>query len=109
LEHIEPSSNLKIVCGHVRDHNFCREISKDIDVIFHLAALIAIPYSYIATESYVETNVKGTLNICQSAKDNKVKRILVTFTSEVYGTAQYVPIDDKHPLQPQSTYSASII
>jgi len=109
LEDIEPSSNLEIVCGDVRDPNFCREISKDIDVIFHLAALIAIPYSYIAPESYIETNVKGTLNICQSAKDNKVKRILVTSTSEVYGTARYVPIDEKHPLQPQSPYSASKI
>jgi NAD dependent epimerase/dehydratase len=109
LEDINPSSNLEIVCGDVRDPNFCREISKDIDVIFHLAALIAIPYSYIAPESYIETNVKGTLNICQAAKDNGVKRILVTSTSEVYGTAQYVPIDEKHPLQPQSPYSASKI
>jgi len=109
LEDINPSSNLEIVCGDVRDPNFCREISKDIDVIFHLAALIAIPYSYIAPESYIETNVKGTLNICQAAKDNVVKRILVTSTSEVYGTAKYVPIDEKHPLQPQSPYSASKI
>ena len=109
LEDIKPSSNLEIVCGDVRDPNYCREISKGIDVIFHLAALIAIPYSYIAPESYIETNVKGTLNICQAAKDNSVKRILVTSTSEVYGTAQYVPIDEKHPLQPQSPYSASKI
>jgi NAD dependent epimerase/dehydratase len=100
---------LEIVCGDVRDPNYCREISKGIDVIFHLAALIAIPYSYIAPESYIETNVKGTLNICQAAKDNGVKRILVTSTSEVYGTAKYVPIDEKHPLQPQSPYSASKI
>jgi len=109
LEDIEPNSNLEIVCGDVRDPNFCREISKGIDVIFHLAALIAIPYSYIAPESFIETNVKGTLNICQAAKDNGVKRILVTSTSEVYGTAKYVPIDEKHPLQPQSPYSASKI
>ena len=109
LEDIQPSSNLEIVCGDVRDPNYCREISKGIDVIFHLAALIAIPYSYIAPESYIETNVKGTLNICQAAKDNSVKRILVTSTSEVYGTANYVPIDEKHPLQPQSPYSASKI
>ena len=109
LEDIKPSSNLEIVCGDVRDPNFCREISKGIDVIFHLAALIAIPYSYIAPESFIETNVKGTLNICQAAKDNGVKRILVTSTSEVYGTAKYVPIDEKHPLQPQSPYSASKI
>ena len=109
LEDIRQNSNLEIVCGDVRDPNYCREISKGIDVIFHLAALIAIPYSYIAPESYIETNVKGTLNICQAAKDNSVKRILVTSTSEVYGTAQYVPIDEKHPLQPQSPYSASKI
>ncbi len=109
LEDIEQNQNLEIVCGDVRDPNFCREISKDIDIIFHLAALIAIPYSYIAPESYIQTNIKGTLNICQAAKDNGVKRILVTSTSEVYGTAKYVPIDEKHPLQPQSPYSASKI
>jgi len=109
LEDIKPNSNLEIVCGDIRDPNYCREISKGIDVIFHLAALIAIPYSYIAPESYIETNIKGTLNICQAAKDNGVKRILVTSTSEVYGTAKYVPIDEKHPLQPQSPYSASKI
>jgi len=109
LEDIKPSSNLEIVCGDVRDPNYCREISKGIDGIFHLAALIAIPYSYIAPESFIETNVKGTLNICQAAKDNGVKRILVTSTSEVYGTAKYVPIDEKNPLQPQSPYSASKI
>jgi NAD dependent epimerase/dehydratase len=74
-----------------------------------LAALIAIPYSYIAPDSYIDTNVKGTLNICQAAMENNVKRIICTSTSEVYGTAQYVPIDEKHPLQPQSPYSASKI
>ena len=78
-------------------------------MIFHLAALIAIPYSYIAPESYVSTNVTGTLNICQAALDNNVSRIIHTSTSEVYGTAQYVPIDEKHPLQAQSPYSASKI
>ncbi|MDR3268847.1 MAG: GDP-mannose 4,6-dehydratase, partial [Tannerella sp.] len=100
---------LDIVTGDVRDPHFCKYITKDIDIIFHLAALIAIPYSYVAPDSYVDTNVKGTLNICQAAKENKVKRILVTSTSEVYGTAQYVPIDEKHPKQPQSPYSASKI
>jgi len=109
LEDIGSNSNLEIVCGDVRDTAYCREICKGIDVIFHLAALIAIPYSYIAPQSFIETNIKGTLNICQAAKDWKVKRILVTSTSEVYGTAQYVPIDEKHPLQPQSPYSASKI
>ncbi len=101
--------NLEILTGDVRDAHYCKYITKDIDVIFHLAALIAIPYSYVAPESYVDTNVTGTLNICQAAKENGVGRILVTSTSEVYGTAQYVPIDEKHPKQPQSPYSASKI
>ena len=109
LEDIQQTANLEIVCGDVRDQAYCREICKGIDVIFHLAALIAIPYSYIAPQSFIETNIKGTLNICQAAKDWNVKRILVTSTSEVYGTAQYVPIDERHPLQPQSPYSASKI
>jgi len=101
--------NLEIVSGDVRDENFCRELMKDIDVVFHLAALIAIPYSYVAPGSYVDTNVNGTLNICQAAKDHNIKKVIVTSTSEVYGTAQYVPIDEKHPKQPQSPYSASKI
>lgn len=109
LEDIEPNVNLEVVIGDVRDPNYCREICKDIDIVFHLAALIAIPYSYVAPDSYIETNVKGTLNICQAARDCGIKRLLVTSTSEVYGTAQYVPIDEKHPLQPQSPYSASKI
>ena len=79
------------------------------DMVFHLAALIAIPYSYHSPDSYVDTNIKGTLNIIQAAKDLKIERILVTSTSEIYGTAQYVPIDEKHPKQPQSPYSASKI
>ncbi|MDU1889056.1 MAG: NAD-dependent 4,6-dehydratase LegB [Dysgonomonas sp.] len=101
--------NLTVISGDVRDPHFCKYITRDIDIIFHLAALIAIPYSYIAPDSYVDTNIKGTLNICQAAKENNVKRILVTSTSEVYGTAQYVPIDEKHPKQPQSPYSATKI
>jgi NAD dependent epimerase/dehydratase len=101
--------NLEVVSGDVRDPYFCKHISKDIDIIFHLAALIAIPYSYVAPDSYVDTNIKGTLNICQAAKENGVKKILVTSTSEVYGTAQYVPIDEKHPKQAQSPYSATKI
>ena len=103
------SQDLEVVCGDVRDPNFCREITKGIDVVFHLAALIAIPYSYVAPDSYVDTNVKGTLNICQGARMNGCRRVLVTSTSEVYGTAQYVPIDEKHPKQPQSPYSATKI
>lgn len=101
--------NLEIVCGDVRDAAFCRHIVKDVDTVFHLAALIAIPYSYVAPESYVDTNVTGTLNICQAARDHSTERVIVTSTSEVYGTAQYVPIDEKHPRQPQSPYSATKI
>lgn len=102
-------ANLQVVTGDVRDAHFCKEITKDVDTIFHLAALIAIPFSYVAPDSYVDTNIRGTLNICQAAKENKVNRVVVTSTSEVYGTALYVPIDEKHPKQPQSPYSASKI
>lgn len=101
--------NLEVVTGDVRDPHFCKYISKNVDTIFHLAALIAIPYSYVAPDSYVDTNIKGTLNICQAAKENGVSRVIVTSTSEVYGTARYVPIDEKHPRQPQSPYSATKI
>lgn len=89
--------NLEIVTGDVRDPHFCKHLTRDIEVIFHLAALIAILYSYVAPESYVDTNIKVTLDICQAAKENGVKRVLVTLTSEVYGTARYVPIDENHP------------
>ena len=109
LEVLACLDEIEVVCGDVRDPHFCKEITKDIDVIFHLAALIAIPYSYVAPDSYVDTNVKGTLNICQAAKENGCGRVIHTSTSEVYGTAQYVPIDEKHPLQPQSPYSATKI
>ncbi len=109
LEDIPANSNLEVVSGDIRDPHFCKEITKNIDLIFHLAALIAIPYSYVAPDSYVDTNVKGTLNICQAAKENGNIRVIHTSTSEVYGTAQYVPIDEKHPKQPQSPYSASKI
>lgn len=109
LEDINCKADVEVVSGDIRDPNYCKHITKDIDVIFHLAALIAIPYSYIAPDSYVDTNIKGTLNICQAAKENAVKRVIHTSTSEVYGTAQYVPIDEKHPLQAQSPYSATKI
>ena len=101
--------NLEIVTGDVRDASFCRMITRDVDTVFHLAALIAIPYSYVAPQSYVDTNISGTLNICQGAMDNGCRRVIVTSTSEVYGTAQYVPIDEHHPRQPQSPYSATKI
>ncbi len=101
--------SLEVVCGDVRDPSYCREITRGVDRIFHLAALIAIPYSYVAPDSYVDTNIKGTLNMLEAAKSEGVERILVTSTSEVYGTALYVPIDEKHPRQPQSPYSATKI
>lgn len=101
--------DIEVLTGDVRDPHYCKHITKNVDVIFHLAALIAIPYSYIAPGSYVDTNVSGTLNICQAAIDNNVSRVIHTSTSEVYGTARYVPIDEKHPLQAQSPYSASKI
>ncbi len=109
LEDIDCKSELEILSGDIRDPHFCKTITKKVDIIFHLAALIAIPYSYIAPASYIETNVTGTLNICQAALENNCERIIHTSTSEVYGTAQYVPIDEKHPLQAQSPYSASKI
>jgi len=109
LEDLPNDQNLSVISGDIRDPNFCREITKNVDVIFHLAALIAIPFSYKAPDSYIETNVKGTLNMCMAARENGNIRFINTSTSEVYGTAIYVPIDEKHPRQPQSPYSASKI
>lgn len=109
LDNVPANPNLEIVMGDVRDPDFCRTLCRDAGTIFHLAALIAIPYSYVAPDSYVDTNIKGTLNMLQAARDNKADRILITSTSEVYGTAKYVPIDEKHPRQPQSPYSATKI
>ena len=101
--------SMEIFSGDIRDPNGVREAMKDVDTVFHLAALIAIPFSYHSPDSYVDTNIKGTLNVLQAARDLKTERILVTSTSEVYGTAQYVPIDEKHPYQGQSPYSATKI
>lgn len=109
LETISCKDKVEVVTGDVRDPFFCKEITKDIDTVFHLAALIAIPYSYVAPQSYVDTNINGTVNMCKAAMENGVKRFIHTSTSETYGTAQYVPIDEKHPMQPQSPYSASKI
>ncbi|WP_045212419.1 NAD-dependent 4,6-dehydratase LegB [Desulfonatronovibrio magnus] len=109
LEDVDCLDKIEVLTGDVRDPHYCKHITKDVDIIFHLAALIAIPYSYIAPDSYVDTNIKGTLNICQAALENGCKKIIHTSTSEVYGTAQYVPIDENHPLQPQSPYSATKI
>jgi dTDP-glucose 4,6-dehydratase len=100
---------MEVVLGDIRDRDSMRMAMRDIDQVFHLAALIAIPYSYHAPDSYVQTNVVGTLNVLQAARDAGVERVVHTSTSEVYGTAAYVPIDEKHPLQGQSPYSASKI
>ena len=99
----------EVFSGDIRDPHGVKEAMKDCSAVLHLAALIAIPYSYHSPDTYVETNIKGTLNVLQAARELGVKRIIHTSTSEVYGTAQYVPIDEKHPLQGQSPYSASKI
>jgi len=101
--------NVEIFPGDVRDPNGVRYAMKGADAVFHLAALIGIPFSYHSPDSYIDANVKGTLNILQAARDLSTSRVLVTSTSEVYGTARYVPIDEEHPLQGQSPYSASKI
>ncbi len=103
LEHIE------FFMGDIRDPNGVRQAIQGVDAVLHLAALIAIPFSYHSPDSYVDTNIKGTLNVLQAARDLEVQRVVHTSTSEVYGSACYVPIDEKHPLQGQSPYSASKI
>ena len=100
---------IEIVSGDVRDADYCRQLCREVDIVFHLAALVAVPYSFVAPGSYVSTNVSGTLNMCQAALSAGCSRFIQMSTSEVYGTAQYVPIDENHPLQPQSPYSASKI
>ena len=111
LDYLDKSTNgnFEKVLGDVRDQSNLNILSKDTDVIFHLASLIGIPYSYIAPQSYIDTNITGTLNVIQSARDNQIEKIIHTSTSEVYGTAQFVPITEKHPLNGQSPYSASKI
>tara|TARA_B100000609_G_C17164809_1_gene408272 strand:- start:62 stop:1033 length:972 start_codon:yes stop_codon:yes gene_type:complete len=103
------NKNLKIVSGNVKDQDFCNRISKKVDIIFNLAAIISIPYSYISIENTFDTNVWGAMNICLAAQKNKVKKVIQMSTSEVYGTAEYTPIDELHPKKPQSPYSASKI
>lgn len=105
----EIMDNVEVFMGDVRDPNGVKEAMKGCDAVFHLAALIAIPFSYHSPDTYVDTNIKGTLNVLQAARDLGTERVLVTSTSEVYGTAQYVPIDEKHPYQGQSPYSATKI
>jgi dTDP-glucose 4,6-dehydratase len=111
LETLPPEimENIEIFQGDIRDPNGVYEAMKGVDAVFHLAALIAIPFSYHSPDTYVDTNIKGTLNVLQAARKLESKRVLVTSTSEVYGTAQYVPIDEKHPFQGQSPYSATKI
>lgn len=101
--------NVEIFQGDIRDPNGVEEAMKDVEAVFHLAALIAIPFSYHSPDTYVDTNIKGTLNVLQAARKLGIERVLVTSTSEVYGTALYVPIDEKHPFQGQSPYSATKI
>ena len=105
----EKLDQIEVFTGDIRDPNGVREAMKGVDGVFHLAALIAIPFSYHSPDSYVDTNIKGTLNVLQAARDLGTEKIMVTSTSEVYGTAQYVPIDEKHPFQGQSPYSATKI
>ncbi len=102
-------SEINIFSGDIRDPNGVREAMRGIDMVFHLSALIAIPFSYHSPDSYVDTNIRGTLNVLQAARDLETEKIMITSTSEVYGTAQYVPIDEKHPFQGQSPYSATKI
>ena len=107
LERSPVAEQIEVVSGDIRDSRLCAQFTADQELVFHLAALIAIPYSYKAPESYVDTNIKGTLNICEAALAARVRRIIHLSSSEVYGTACYVPIDEQHPIQPQSPYAAS--
>ena len=107
LENSKYKDSIEVVSGDIRDADIVRHAMRDVDTVFHLAALIGIPYSYISPEAYVETNVKGSLNVFQAAKDFGIKRIVHTSTSEIYGTAEFVPIHEKHPVNPQSPYAAS--
>ncbi len=109
LEDIPTLNQVQVVTGDIRDSHFCLSLAERVEVVFHLAALIPIPYSYRAPASYVETNIHGTLNLCQAALKGEVQKFIHLSTSEVYGTAKYVPIDEEHPLQAQSPYSASKI
>ena len=113
LENIETNninkSNLQIYSGDIRDYYFCEQLLKNIDIVFNLASLISIPYSYNSPESFIDTNIKGTYNLCLASIKRKVKKFIHISTSEVYGSALYTPIDEKHPLQPQSPYSATKI
>jgi len=105
----DKKDHLDVMLGDIQDPFFVHKVTAGCDVVFHLASLIAIPYSYIAPQSYISTNVMGTLNVMQACLEHQVAKVIHTSTSEVYGTAMYTPIDEKHPLQGQSPYSASKI
>ena len=107
LESSECKDNIEVISGDIRDADIVRHAMRDVDMVFHLAALIGIPYSYVSPEAYVETNVQGSLNVFQAARDLGVKKVIHTSTSEIYGTAEFVPIHEKHPVNPQSPYAAS--
>ena len=109
LENSIYKNRINFIFGDIRDFDSVDKAIKSSDAVFHLAALIGIPYSYISPNAYIKTNVEGTYNVLESCKNNKIKKTIITSTSEVYGTAKYVPIDENHPLQPQSPYSASKI
>ena len=111
LDHCDPQviKNLEIFTGDIRDSHGVKEAIKDCEIIIHLAALIAIPYSYHSPETYIDTNIKGTLNLLQAAKEKGISKFIHTSTSEVYGSAMFIPITENHPLQGQSPYSASKI
>jgi len=109
LEQSECETDIKVVAGDVRDFDSVYSVVKGKDVVFHLAALIAIPYSYVSPLAYIKTNIEGTYNILQAARETDVSNVLITSTSETYGTAQYVPIDEGHPMVGQSPYAATKI
>jgi NAD dependent epimerase/dehydratase len=109
LENSEIKNEFEIYTGDIRDYDSVQRATKDCDSVFHLAALIGIPYSYLSPQAYLKTNIEGTLNILEASRENKLKNILITSTSETYGTAQFVPITEEHPLVGQSPYSATKI
>src|SRR5204862_157317 len=109
LENSIYKNKIEVVCGDIRDYDFVSKAVQGCDTVFHLAALIGIPYSYVSPLAYIKTNVEGTYNVVESAKEAGARNVVITSTSETYGTAQYVPIDEKHPSVGQSPYAASKI
>jgi len=107
LEESSVKEKIEVYTGDIRDYDSVKDAMKGVDVVFHLAALIGIPYSYVSPLAYIKTNVEGTYNVLQAARELHIQRVVHTSTSEVYGTAQYVPIDEKHPINPQSPYAAT--